>query len=68
MDNLDEIDLPVENIKSQIMVNVIEGRHYNKSNVDTYVVVEVPPYFLDKTATVKTSTSPSYFKVIFNYF
>ncbi|XP_027839231.2 uncharacterized protein LOC114121205 [Aphis gossypii] len=65
MDNLDylgEIELPKKQIKSQIMINVIEGRDYYKSHIDTYVVVEVPLCFRGKTATGKASTSPSYFK------
>ncbi|VVC37905.1 FerIin domain,C2 domain [Cinara cedri] len=65
MDNLDylgEIEMQVEKIKSQIMINIIEGRHYSKSNLDTYVVVEIPSYFTGKTIVRKTSTSPSYFK------
>lgn len=67
MDNLDylgEIELPPKQINSQIMINIIEGRDYYKSHIDTYVIVEVPLYFRDKTATSKPSTSPSYFKVI----
>jgi len=70
MDNFDclgEIELPTKQINSQIMINVIEGRDYYKSHIDTYVVVEVPLYFRDKTATSKPSASPSYFKVIINY-
>lgn len=70
MDNLDylgEIELPKKQIKSQIMINVIEGRDYYKSHIDTYVVVEVPLCFRGKTATGKASTSPSYFKVPTNY-
>lgn len=63
-----EIKTPNEYIKSQIMINILEGRHYFKSNVDTFVVVEVPLYFLGKTATRKTSASPSYFKVKFNHY
>jgi len=67
MDNLDylgEIELSPKKINSQIMINVIEGKDYYKSHIDTYVIVEVPFYFRDKTATSKPSTSPSYFKVI----
>jgi len=67
MDNLDylgEIELPPKQINNQIMINIIEGKDYYKSHVDTYVTVEVPSYFRDKTATSKPSTSPSYFKVI----
>lgn len=66
MDNLNyvgEIETPSEKIKSQLMINIIEGRHYYKSNLDTYVVVEIPSYFIGKTMVRKTSTSPSYFKV-----
>jgi len=63
LEYLGEIDKPQEKIKSQIMVNIIEGRDYYKSNVDTYVTVEIPPYFLNRTPTKKTSTSPSYFNV-----
>ncbi|XP_060860868.1 fer-1-like protein 6 [Metopolophium dirhodum] len=65
MDNFDclgEIELPTKQINSQIMINVIEGRDYYKSHIDTYVIVEVPLYFRDKTATSKPSASPSYFK------
>lgn len=63
LEHLGEIELPPKPIKSQIMINVIEGRDYYKSHIDTYVEVEVPLYFRGKTATRKTSTSPSYFKV-----
>lgn len=67
LEYLGEISKPTEKIKSQIMVNIIEGRNYYKNNVDTYVVVEVPSYFHSKTSTRKTSTSPSYFNVTLNY-
>jgi len=70
MDNLEylgEIELPKKQIKSQIMINVIEGRDYYKSHIDTYVEVEVPLCFRGKTTTGKASTSPSYFKVSTNY-
>lgn len=66
MDNFEYLglsDIPTTNIKSQIMINIVEGRHYYKGNVDTYVTVEIPSYFISKTATRKTSTAPSYFKV-----
>jgi len=63
LEHLGEIDKPMEKIKSQVMVNIIEGRNYYKNNVDTYVTVEIPSYFLSKTPTKKTSTSPSYFNV-----
>lgn len=66
-DCLGETELPTKKINSQIMVNVIEGRDYYKSHINTYVVVEVPLYFRDKTAISKPSASPSYFKVIINY-
>jgi len=65
LEHLGEIDKPTEKIKSQIMVNIIEGRNYYKSNVDTYVTVEIPSYFLSRTPTKKTSTSPSYFNVTY---
>lgn len=67
MDNynyIGEIKVTPKKIKSQIMVKIIEGRHYYKSNVNTYVTVEIPPYFFGRTATRKNTTSPSYFKVI----
>lgn len=71
MDNLNylgEIELPTKQMNSQIMINVIEGKDYYKSHIDTYVVVEVPLYFRDKTVTSKPSASPSYLKVIMIYF
>lgn len=63
LEYLGEIEIPKEKIKVQIMINIIEGRHYYKSNVDTYVELEIPPSFSKKTDTRKSSTSPSYFKV-----
>lgn len=63
-DYLGETETPVKKIKSQLIVKILEGRHYCKSNVNTYVVVEIPSYFNSKTATRKASSSPSYFKVI----
>lgn len=62
-DYMGQIEVDPKKIKSQIMVNVIEGRHYYKSNVNTYVIVEIPPYFFGRTATRKNTPSPSYFKV-----
>lgn len=67
LEYLGEIEVPPEKIKSQLMINVIEGRHYYKSNIDTYAVVEIPSYFKSKTATRKSTTSPSYFKVTLDY-
>lgn len=70
MDNYDyigEIEVAPKKIKSQIMVNIIEGTHYYKSNVNTYVIVEIPSYFFGRTVTRKNTPSPSYFKVIINY-
>lgn len=68
VDYLGETMEPTEKIKSQITINIIEGKQYYKHNVNTYVVVEIPPYFHGKTETRKMTTSPSYFKVFFNYF
>lgn len=63
LDYLGEIEVPSENIKCQIMINIMEGKQYYKSNVNTYVVIEIPSYFRKKTAIRKTTTTPSYFKV-----
>lgn len=51
----------LEKVRSKIVIYLREGKYYEKSNVDTYVEVEVPPYFLDKTNTCKTP--PFYNKV-----
>lgn len=66
LDYLGEIEAPSEKIKCQIMINIMEGKEFYKSNVNTYVVVEIPSYFCKKTAIRKTTTTPSYFKVIIN--
>lgn len=66
LDYLGEVEVPAEKIKSQIMINIIDGRHYSKSNLDTYVVVQIPSYFIGKTTIRKSSTAPSYFKVPHN--
>lgn len=66
MDDLDclgKIPIPIENVNSQILINIIEGKDYYKNNVNTYVRVEIPPHFNDKTKTRKKTRSPSYFKV-----
>lgn len=69
MDDFDYLGIivsPIRKIKSKILINIIEGKDYYKNNVDTYVQVEIPPYFRDETKTIKSSTSPSYFKVFNN--
>lgn len=62
-DLLGEIVSPVQKVKSQFMINIIEGRQYYKNNVNTYVKIKIPFYFQGKTKTIKATNSPSYFKV-----